>query len=72
MLAEVWTKYSGVCYVSPFSYFCLVQKNTKHKDYEYRRMLLQTKHSECAFLAVWPGERNLWLAGRKKALDATI
>jgi len=31
--------------VSPFSYPCLVQKNTKHKGYEYRPTVLQPKQS---------------------------
>ena len=71
-LADVWTKYQGFCYTSPFSYPCLAQKNTKHEGYEHRPMLLQPKQAACAFLAVWSGERNLWPAGRKKPLDATM
>jgi len=53
----------------PFSYPRLAHKT---QGYEYCPMLLQPKQSECAFLAVWSGKRNLWPAGHKKPLDATL
>jgi hypothetical protein len=51
-----------MCHPSPTLAF---YKKHKTQGYEYRPRLLQPKKLECAFLALWFGERNLCAEGRK-------